>query len=90
MNKLKIGLSVLAVLIGAGSVLASNAATANSNSVLQTYTWQHYDRQGNPIGSPVPNLTELQAENMFDCHNTTSTKCAQTVPDPSLTIYYSN
>lgn len=78
MNKLKIGLSVLAVLIGAGSVLASNAATSHSND--PTYDWITYDQSGNQTGT-FSDETQEQMKDITKCPVSGQSLCAEAFDD---------
>lgn len=74
MKKLRIGLSLLAVLIGAGTVLASNASSVRSGD--PTYNWITYDRSGSQTGT-YSNKTQVQMEQITGCVTSTANICAR-------------
>lgn len=73
MSHLKIGLTALAVLIGAGSVVASNAASVNPAD--PAYNWVTYDQSGNQTGT-FTNKTQAQMEQITGCKQAVTEICA--------------
>ncbi|TAM97109.1 MAG: hypothetical protein EPN39_11965 [Chitinophagaceae bacterium] len=73
MKKLRIGLTVLAVAIAAGSVMASNVASAHSDDL--TYNWITYDQNGNQTGT-YSNKTQAQMESITGCQPKVTETCA--------------
>jgi hypothetical protein len=74
MSHLKMGLTALAVLIGAGSVVASNAASVNPAD--PAYTWVTYDQSGNQTGI-FTNKTQAEMEDITTCPAGTTNICAR-------------
>lgn len=74
MKKLRIGLTVLAVIIAAGSVMASYAASGHSTDL--TYDWITYDQNGNQTGT-FSDKTQTQMEQLTGCVPTQTTICAE-------------
>lgn len=73
-NKLRTGLSVLAVAIATGGVFASNAASVQPDD--PTYDWITYDQSGNQTGT-LNDKTQAEVEQLTGCSPTPSTICAK-------------
>lgn len=84
MKRLKISLSVMALMMGLGGAFATKVVAIKTVEPVK-YEWTHYNQSGTPMGTL--NATAEEARNILGCPGTSGVLCADS-PETSEEIFF--
>ena len=89
MKKFKTGLLAFALVLGVSGAFVSKIHAAPKVKT-ETYDWQHFDRNGNPLGDSESGKTVLEAQGDYGCSGDQAICAVGTNGPDTETIRYSN